>query len=272
MATINDLLANIATVSKSINTNELVKGARDSVEKGLKAFMITPKEKAQIKANFEMQFTGAILTKIIDSVLQFEVNNAQIAASAAETSLRLKEIELKAQQIAESLQEMTLKASLNAAQVASLEAEAPLKSAQKILVDQQKLTEINTTAKVLKESALLDSNKLLVDAQKATQEKQRLDVMAGINIKNQQAISTQQSAKFEETRRHVLLKSTLFNNQIQKSKEENATLNSLAIDDGFVISDAHLTRVKSALDGISVADITYTSEITQPVGIVDAGT
>lgn len=246
MAYIDDILTSVSTISASINTNELVVGARSSVTTGIKSFMISPKEKATILANFEMQFTGAIISKIIDTVMQAKVSEAQIA-------LINKQILTETQR------------------VASMIIEDGLKGAQTILVEQQKLTEANTTVKIVKESDLLTSNKALVEAQVLTQGKQRLDVMAGINIKNEQALSTRQSAKFEEARRFVLIESTKQNAQIQKSKEENMTLNSLAIDDAFIVSDTHLTRVKSALDAITVSELTYTEELTVAVGQVDAG-
>jgi len=95
--------------------------------------------------------------------------------------------------------------------------------------------------------------------------------MAGINIKNEQALSTRQSAKFEEARRAVLLSSTQQNAQIQKSKEENAMFNSMAIDEAFVITETHFARVKSALDAITVTPVNYTEELNTAVGQVNAG-
>lgn len=233
------VIADINTISTALDENKLIDKTRNAVLKGIKSFQTTPAEKAKLYANFEMQFSVNVISKILDSVLQGTLIEQQI-----ETEKQRK---------------------------ASMIIEDALKSAQKLLVDQQKLSEVNTTAKISKESDLLVSNKALVDAQKATQEKQRLDVMAGINVKNEQALSARQSAMFEEARRHVLIESTKQNAQIQKAKEENATLNSLAIDDAFVVSDTHLTRVKDALDAITVAELTYTEELTVAVVQVNVG-
>lgn len=230
---LQDILNDINAISKAINTNELVKGARESVEKGLKAFMITPKEKAQIKAQFEMQFTGAILTKIIESAMQMRVNDSQISVHATEIALR---------------------------------------TAQKELVDQQTLTEVQNTIKVTNEGELLVSNKAFVVAQTATEGKRKLDAMAGINIKNWQAIGAKENALFEESRRHVLIKSTLFNSQIQKADKSTAWFNSLAVDDGFTMTEAHISSVKADIDNISVEEITYVSGISKNVEDVSYGT
>ncbi|MDD2267472.1 hypothetical protein [Sulfuricurvum sp.] len=286
MSFIQEILDDINTISDGINTNALVEGARGSVTNGLKAFMITPKEKASIQANFEMQFTGGIISKIVDTVMQgriteidieikekeLELKDKEIQLQNAQLNLALKEIALRTAQIDVMNREIALKESQSTAQISQMNAETALKSAQKLLVDQQKLTETNTTVKVGNEAQLLSSNKALVDAQVVTEGKRKLDVMAGINIKNEQALSTRQSAKFEETRRFVLIGSTQQNGQIQKSKEENATLNALALDANFGITDTHLTRVRSALDGITLTPISYTEELTSAVGVVDAGT
>lgn len=225
-AYVTEMLRNIDTISSGLDNNGLIANTRDAVQNGLKTFQITPAEKAKLYANFEIQFSLGVVTKLIDIVAQSGLVEQQI-------ELEKKKIELLTQQI---------------------------------------LSETQNTEKVTAEVALLGSNKALVDAQKLTQDKQRLDVMAGINIKNQQVIATQQTAKFEEARRHVLLNSTKFNNQIQKAKEENALINSLAVDDSFTITDTHLLRSKNAMDAITTTDISYTSEITTAVGIIDAGT
>lgn len=279
MALIDDLITDIGGISATVNTNILVSGARASVTEGIKSFMISPKEKATILANFEMQFTGGILNKIIDASIQARVSESQIALSIAEAALKQQELLIKEKEILLQEQRITLaqqEIALKIKQIDVMEREITLKealnTAQIAQIEQQTLTEVQNTIKVTKEHELLSENKLLVIAQQATEAKRTIDAMAGINIKNWQAESTKQSALFEESRRIVLLKSTQFNNQIQKSKEENATLNSLAVDDSFVITETHLTRVKAALDAISVGDIAYTSEITQDVVHVDYGT
>lgn len=224
-AYVTTLLSNINAVTAGIDSNALITKTRNAVLTGIKSFQTTPAKKAELYANFEMQFSVAVVTKLIDSVISAGLIEQQIEAEK-------KKIELITQQI---------------------------------------LTEVQNTAKAAAEVALLGSNKLLVDAQKATQEKQRLDVMASINVKNEQALSARQSAMFEEARRHVLLASTQQNSQIQKSKEENAMFNSMAIDESFVITETHLLRVKAALDAITVTPIAYTEELTTSVGQVNAG-
>lgn len=195
---------------------------------GIKSFQATPAEKAKLYANFEIQFSVQVVTKLIDSI---------ISAGLIEQQIEVEKLKVQ-------------------------------------LLTQQKLTEVQNTAKTTAEEALLTSNKELVEAQILTQAKQRLDVMAGINIKNEQALSTRQAAKFEEARRHVLLASTQQNSQIQKSKEENSMFNSMAIDESFVISETHLTRIKAALDAITTTSVSYTTEldtVTNPVEQVDVG-
>jgi len=222
---VNEILGNITAISEGLDENGLIVKTRDSVQNGIKKFQITPAEQAKLYANFEIQFSLGVITKLIDVVVQSGLIEQQI-------ELEKNKIELLKQQV---------------------------------------LSEIENTAKIEAEVALLESNKLFVEAQTRTEEKRKIDAMAGIQIKNWQAESTKQSAKFEEARRYVLINSTLFNNQIQKSKEENATLNSLAVDDSFVITESHLTRVKAALDGITLSAITYTEELTTAVEHIDAG-
>lgn len=227
-AYVTTVLKNIDDITAGIDANALIEKTRTAVLTGIKSFQTTPAKKAELYANFEMQFSVQVVTKLIDSVLQAGLIEQQI-------ELEKKKIELLTQQI---------------------------------------LSEVKNTQKAEAEIALLSSNKALVDAQKATQEKQRLDVMAGINIKNEQALSTRQSAKFEEARRHVLIASTQQNSQIQKSKEENAMFNSMAIDESFVITETHLTRIKTALDAITTTSVSYSTELdagTNPVEQVDAG-
>lgn len=153
-----------------------------------------------------------------------------------------------------------------------IEQQIELEKAKIALANQQLLSEQNNTEKLQAEIALLGSNKALVDAQTLTEGKRKLDVIAGINIKNEQVLATRQSAKFEESRRFVLLESTKFNNQIQKADKSTAFLNSLALDNNFTITEAHLTSVKNDINAITVADITYTEEITQDVAYVNPGT
>jgi len=269
MAYLNDILVEINTASQSINENILLKGARDSVSSGIASSLMTPKEKATLLANFETNFTGMIVAKIIDSVMQASLNEVQIQLSTKDLDLKNKQIEIVDIEIAQKNKELEkLKYEIkNILPLHKSDAESRIS-----MIQQQKLTEINNTSKVLKENTLLDGNKALVDAQVATQKKQMLDVMAGINIKNEQALSTRQNAKFDEARRYVLVKSTQQNGQINKAKEENALINSLALDANFVISDTQLSRSKSAMDAIEITQISYESELTTPVGQVNANT
>lgn len=242
-----EVLKNIKDMSTGLDANPMIVNTRNTVLTNIKKFQIIPSEQAKLYANFEIQFSVAVVTKLIDSVI--------------ESSLKEKQIDLLKQQI--------LSETKNTDKIA---AEIALINSQKAMVDQQKLTEVEQTIKTTKEGELLVSNKALVNAQTLTQEKQKLDVMAGINIKNEQALSTRESARFEEARRHVLIESTKQNAQIQKSKEENATLNSLALDDAFVITESHLLRIQTALNNITTTDVSYTSNLTTPaVGSTSAG-
>lgn len=227
-AYVTEILGNINAFSAGIDENQLITKTRAAVLTGIKSFQATPAEKAKLYANFEIQFSVQVVTKLIDAV---------ISAGLVEQQIEVEKLKVQ-------------------------------------LLTQQNLTEVQNTSKTTAEVALLASNKALVEAQILTQAKQRLDVMAGINIKNEQALSTRQSAKFEEARRHVLIESTQQNSQIQKSKEENAMFNSMAIDESFVITESHLTRIKTALDAITTSAVTYTEELddtTNPVGQIDVG-
>jgi hypothetical protein len=222
------ILKNINDITVGIDNNALITKTRTAVLTGIKSFQTTPAKKAELYANFEMQFSVQVVTKLIDAV---------IGAGLIEQQIEVEKLKVQ-------------------------------------LLTQQILSEVQNTAKGAAEIALLQSNKGLVEAQILTQAKQRLDVMAGINIKNEQALSTRQSTKFEEARRHVLIESTQQNSQIQKSKEENAMFNSMAIDESFVITESHLTRIKAALDGITTTAVSYAEELdttTNPVGQIDAG-
>jgi len=243
---VTEVLSNIDSISDGLDQNGLITKTRSAVQTGIKKFQITPAEQAKLYANFEMQFSLGVITKLIDVVIQSGLIEQQIAVEKKKIDLMIEQIKTQAE-------------------------ETYLKNAQARLTEQQILSEVQNTTKVTREHELLAENKALVMAQKATEEKRKLDVMAGINIKNEQALSTRQSAKFEEARRHVLIGSTQQNGQIQKSKEENATLNALALDADFTITESHLTRVKSALDGITLTQISYTEELTSTVGIVNAG-
>jgi len=212
-------LETIDEITTHLDSNNLIANTRSAVLDGLKSFQITPAEKAKLYANFEIQFSIDVVTKVIDTAMQSGVVEAQI-----------KEL-----------------------------------NARVALLTQQLASETQNTAKLQAEIALLGSNKILVDAQKATEDKRKLDVMAGINVKNWQAEGAKQSALFEESRRHVLIKSTKFNNQIQKADKSTAWFNSLAVDDGFTMTEAHITSVKNDIDAITVEDITYTSDITGTV-------
>lgn len=216
---VTEVLNNIDTITERLDANKLITKTRDAVQKGIKKFQITPAEQAKLYANFEMNFSVAIVQKLIDVTIQSGLIEQQI-------EMEKKKIDLITQQIE---------------------------------------TEVQNTLKTTAELELLGENKRLVEAQVETQKKQKLDVMAGINIKNQQAKATLESARFEEARRHILIDSTLFNNQINKSKEENALLNALAVDDKFVITDTHLLRVRNAMDGITTTKTTYTTGLAGTV-------
>lgn len=218
-------LDTIDAITTRLNTNNLIAQTRTAVLNGIKSFQVTPAEKAKLYANFEIQFSVDVVTKVVDTAMQASVSEVQI-------------------------QEL---------------------NARVALLTQQLQSELKNTEKLQKEIDLLGSNKLLVDAQKITEEKRKLDVMAGINIKNWQAEGAKQGALFEESRRFVLLKSTKFNSQIQKADKSTAWFNSLAVDDGFTMTESHITSVKTDIDGITVEDITYTSGITTAVAHVDYG-
>lgn len=218
-------LDTIDTITTRLNTNNLITQTRTSVLNGIKSFQVTPAEKAKLYANFEIQFSVDVVTKVIDTAMQANVSEVQI-------------------------QEL---------------------NARVALLTQQLENELKNTEKLQKEIDLLGVNKLLVEAQTVTEGKRKLDVMAGINIKNWQAEGAKQSALFEESRRHVLIKSTKFNSQIQKADKSTAWFNSLAVDDGFTMTESHISSVKSDIDGITVEDITYTSGITAAVVHVDYG-
>jgi hypothetical protein len=259
-AYLDNILTGINTASQSIDINILVQGARNSVSNGIASSMMTPKEKATLLANFETNFTGMIVSKIIDSVMQASLNEVQIQLSQKQLEITQIELEQKQAELEKLRYELD-----NILPLQKSDAEARIS-----MMQQQKLTEQNNTLKVLKENALLDGNKALVDAQVNTQKKQMLDVMAGINIKNEQALSTRMNAKFDEARRYVLIQSTQQNGQINKAKEENSLINSLALDANFVISDTQLSRSKAAMDAITLTPVNYTTELNTKVGQVDA--
>lgn len=223
-AFITAYLDTIDAITDRLNTNNLIAQTRTAVLNGIKSFQVTPAEKAKLYANFEIQFSVDVVTKVVDTAMQASVAEKQI-------------------------EELTAKI---------------------LLLSQQLLSEQKNTEKMTEEIQLLQSNKLLVDAQILTEGKRKIDVMAGINVKNWQAEGAAQSAKFEESRRHVLIASTKFNNQIQKADKSTSFLNSLAVDDGFTITAEHLSGVKADIDGISVADVVYISDITSTVNHVDA--
>lgn len=218
-------LDTIDDITARLDDNNLIAKTREAVLSGLKSFQITPAEKAKLYANFEIQFSIDVVTKVIDTAMQSGVVEAQISELNARVAL----------------------------------------------LTQQLASEAQNTAKLQAEIALLGSNKILVDAQKATEDKRKLDVMAGINVKNWQAEGAKQSALFEESRRHVLIQSTKFNNQIQKADKSTAWFNSLAVDDGFTVTETHISSVKADIDAIAVTDITYTSDITGVVAHVAYG-
>jgi len=223
---ITGYLDTIDEITTRLDTNNLIAKTRTAVLDGIKSFQTTPAEKAKLYANFEIQFSIDVVTKVVDTAMQSGVVEAQI-----------KEL-----------------------------------NARVALLTQQLASEMQNTAKLQAEIALLGSNKILVDAQKVTEDKRKLDVMAGINVKNWQAEGARQSALFEESRRYVLLKSTKFNNQIQKADKSTSWFNSLAVDDGFVITEAHIASVKADIDAITVEDVSYTSGVPDTVTHVEYGT
>lgn len=232
-AYIENLMSHLDVISGRLDQNKLITKTRSAVQNGLKKFAITEAEKAKLYASFEIQFSLGVVNKLLETVLQADLLEQQVQVEIEKIALTKKQTDLVAQQI---------------------------------------LTELQTTTKVQNEAALLSSNKTLVDAQVSTEAKRKLDVMSGIELKNEQMLAARQSALFEEARRIVLIKSTLFNNQIQKSKEENALLNSLALDDAFIITAEHFSRVQTAMDNISTTEITYTTALTTDVPHVDPGT
>lgn len=216
---INGYLDTIDAITERLNTNNLIENTRNAVLNGLKSFQISPAEKAKLYANFEIQFSVDVVTKVIDTAMQSGVVEVQIKELTARVEL----------------------------------------------LKQQLKSETENTEKIKKEIDLLGSNKSLADAQIETENKRKIDVMAGINIKNWQAEGAKQSALFEESRRHVLIKSTMFNSQIQKADKSTAWFNSLAVDDKFTMTEAHIASVKKDIDAITVEEITYTSDIDADV-------
>lgn len=212
---VTEVLANIEAISAALDNNALITKTRQAVLTGIKGFQITPAEKSKLYANFEMQFSVQVVSKLIDVVVNSGLVEKQIATEAAKVAL----------------------------------------------LTQQLATETQNTLKVTNEVALLASNKQLVDKQITTEDKRRLDVMAGILVKNAQTHATMQSAKFEEARRYILIHSTESNDQIQKADREVALIQAIATDETLTISTTHLQRAVDGLDGILAAPVAYFTEI-----------
>jgi hypothetical protein len=128
---VTEVLGNIEAISAALDNNALITKTREAVLTGIKGFQITPAEKSKLYANFEMQFSVQVVSKLIDVVVNSGLVEKQIATEAAK-------VDLLTQQLATEVQN-TLKVTNEVALLAS----------NKLLVDEQIKTEKKRTYDVM---------------------------------------------------------------------------------------------------------------------------
>lgn len=121
------VLADVEAISVALDSNSLITKTREAVLNGIKGFQITPAEKSKLYANFEMQFSIQIVSKLFDVVVNSSLVEQQIEVEKAKAALI-------AQQILTEIQ-TTLKATNEAALLAT----------NKLLVEEQIKTEKKRT-------------------------------------------------------------------------------------------------------------------------------
>jgi hypothetical protein len=128
---VTEVLGNIEAISAALDNNALITKTREAVLTGIKGFQITPAEKSKLYANFEMQFSVQVVSKLIDVVVNSGLVEKQIATEAAKVALLTQQLETEVQN--------TLKVTNEVALLAS----------NKLLVDEQIKTEKKRTYDVM---------------------------------------------------------------------------------------------------------------------------
>jgi hypothetical protein len=244
---LQNILDNIDTISKSIDTNVFIKNARDAVKVGIEAYAVEEDEKAKIYAAFEQQLSATVITQIINIAKEIPVIQAQ-------EELYRKQIVTEEKKALDLVSTTTVRDEQS-------EQDLLLKSSQKTLIDKQATTE---------EKKALDieqATELRKEQIKIEQKKQK-DIDALLEIRYQDAMLKYQQAKFEESRRYLGIKANVDNMQIRKAMARVKEMSAFMINDSYDVTPDQFSASKTTIDNISTTKLTYTTEVSlKPIKI-----
>jgi len=278
---ITQLIEDVNALTLAFDSNKFVVNARAAVQEGLEEFAVDDETKGQLYVQFEQQITASIVREVLEA-------GKNIQLIAAEKSLKLEQVKLVTAQIATEAAEQALKAQQTAlalAQTTTEAADQTLKGSQNALLVKQALTEINEATLKANQGALVlaqtvteaaeAKNKLaeealkleqvkLVTEQTATEKLRQNDTKASINVKNQSAKATWESARAEEARRLTMIKTNQDNNVLRKADYEVRALDAIGTS-GVIIGAEHMVQVNTAIGAIDTVQMSYiTAHLTVP--------
>ena len=223
----------VKALSTLAKDNDLIRDTREQFSKQLKDYAVTDEKRGELIVNFEVGVTAVMLSKIYDVALQVPQANATLRSVEVENMLKLADLPLKEAALMQKNKELEI-----------LEKELEVKQGE-ILLKAANLE-------------LQDANIALLNEQTNNEKHRKRDIQASVLVKNYQALSAWMSARFEHIRRKVLLKSDEGNLQINKAKEANSFLNTMAsrVDP----SATDITYVKTQIDSITNSVLTIVDD------------
>jgi hypothetical protein len=259
---LQNILDNIDTISKSIDTNVFIKNARDAVKVGIEAYAVEEDEKAKIYAAFEQQLSATVITQIINVAKEIPVIQAQ-------EELYRKQIVTEEKKALDLVSTTTVRDEQS-------EQDLLLKGSQKTLIDKQATTEekkaleLESRTKNIDEDTLIKTEQVKTEkgktmhiAEQIVSEKYRhRDLRSSTAVKIASMEITKQQAKFEESRRYIAIESNYQNAHMKKADFKVQQLQAIATDDDIAISTEQMTDSKNTIDNIPTTKITYNSEVS----------
>jgi len=296
---ITQLMKDVTYLTTEFDKNEFVVNARKSVIEGLGSFAVNDETKGQLYVQFEQQFAANFVRELLEAgksmqLITADKNlkdkqalliDAQISQANAETSLNNKQAALVEKQALREVAETNLKdkqaalvekqalkevaeTSLKEKQATLVEKQALKEVAETILINNKALTEQKETINKEAEANLKKEQVKLVTEQTITEKLRQNDTKASINVKNQSAKATWESAKAEEARRLILVKTNVDNNILRKADYWVKYMDALGTATDVVISSTQMDEAKTAINAIDTSTLLINSAHTTAPQII----
>lgn len=235
---LSTIINDITTLSTSINSNVFIESARAAFRDGINEYEISDEEKAKLIAQYEANVSVGVITQIINLAKEFPEIQARVALQEEQKKLVTEQVTSQEAQTKKILHEI-----------------------EEVKARTLKNYGIQIAQALDKTMSSTDLKNGMMDKQIISEMWRHRDIKAGVTIKNKSTYTTIENAKFEEARRHIALKANQDNMYLKKADYKVAQLNAMAIDDDYIITALQIEDVKTTIDNISVAAMTYATTV-----------